>query len=792
MKIGLDWLREWIHPLPESAELARLLTMAGFEVEGRTQAAPPFTGVVVGEVLAVTRHPEADKLSICEVSAGQGAPVTVVCGASNVRVGIKVPFATVGATLPGDVAIQRAKLRGVESHGMLCSARELGLGEVPQGLLELPLELPPGQDLRSALALDESVFEINFTPNRGDALSVLGLAREIAVLTGRALASPPEPTVTVTSHRRLDIHRRAEEACPVFLGRVIEGVDPTVPTPLWMRERLRRAGLRSLGPLVDVTNYVMLELGQPMHAYDLRQLTGRVEVRMATPGERLTLLEGSEIELAADMLVIADGEAPVGLAGIMGGAKSAIAADTTDVFLEAAWFAPDAIAGRGRRFGIVTDASQRFERGVDPQGVARAMARATALLTAIAGGRVGPLEESSNIDWLPVHAPIRLRPAYLRRLIGVEIPAERVTEILSALGMQVEVLADGWSVRAPSHRFDIAIEADLVEEVARIYGYNEIPEIDAAMPSLPGNVSEGRVAPEQLAQRLVDRGYFEAINYTFVEPSLQRRLFPTVPALALANPISAELAEMRVSLWPGLLKGLSDNARRQQARVNIFEFGSKFIFQNIDLNEINCISGLAWGRAEPEQWDGSVRSVDFYDLKADVESLLAAGGYGPTVRFVQESLDCLHPGRSARIYCGDQPIGWIGELHPKVSRELELTTAPVVFEIELSSLPAAPLPRATELSKFPAVRRDLAIVVDEGCTFNELRESVTVAASRLLREMTPFDVYRGRGIETGRKSIAISLIFQDKLKTLTETDVDSVLAAIRSRLVHDLNATFRD
>jgi len=790
MKVGLEWLSDWVALNPDVGALAHQLTMAGFEVEGRSLAAPAFEGVVIGEILAAEKHPQADKLRVCSVAGPAGERLTIVCGAPNARAGLKAPLARIGARLPGNVAIRRAKLRGVESEGMLCSSRELGLGDDHDGLMELAADAVVGADFRAALALDDTILEINFTPNRGDALSVLGLARELAVLGGVTLGGPALAPVPAEHGERLPVRLLAADGCARFAGRVIRGVDPGAPTPLWMRERLRRAGLRSLGPLVDVTNYVMLELGQPMHAYDLRQLAERIDVRYARAGEKLELLEGSEIELAPDMLVIADAVAPVGLAGIMGGRKSGIAPDTTDVFLESAWFAPGVIAGRGRRLGILTDASQRFERGVDPEGAVRAIERATALLVAIAGGRVGPTEVTESVQHLPVRAPIALTPRTLKRLIGIEIPAARVGSILAALGMRVEAGAAGWTVTPPSWRFDVTQQADLVEEVARVYGYNEIPEIPASIPQRPGSVPEGRIPTARLALALVDRGWYEAINYTFVDPVLQRRLHPGVPALALANPISAELAEMRVSLWTGLVKSLADNVRRQQGRARLFEHGAKFIVQDSELKEVECISGIAWGSALGEQWGTRSLAVDFHDVKADVEALLAASGGG--FRFDADALPCLHPGRSARIHRGSEACGWIGELHPELARELALAPAPVLFEIELGIAAEAPLPRAQELSRFPAVRRDLAVVVAETLTFNQLRESVTVASSSLLREITVFDVYRGAGIETGRKSVALGLILQDKTKTLTDADVDAVMTAVRQRLQQDLQAAFRD
>ncbi|MFO0335227.1 MAG: phenylalanine--tRNA ligase subunit beta [Pseudomonadota bacterium] len=792
MKVSLDWLREWVDTGWNTAELSHRLTMAGFEVEARHAVAGEFTGVVVGEVLETARHPDADKLTVCRVAAGGAEPLQIVCGAKNVRPGLKAPLATVGAQLPGGLAIRKAKLRGVESQGMLCSSRELELGEGVDGLLELPSTLDTGQDLRAALGLDDVVLEINFTPNRGDALSVLGLARELAVLSGRSLRwptlAPVAPTLADTFPVRLD----APAAGPKFAGRVLRGLDPRAETPLWMRERLRRAGLRSLGPLVDVTNYVMLELGQPMHAYDLRRLQGGIEVRFAGDGERLVLLDGREVALEPDVLVIADAAGPVGMAGIMGGEKSGIATDTTDVFLEVAWFAPDAIAGRARRHKLLTDASQRFERGVDPAGQERAIERATQLLLEIAGGQAGPAVVTAQADSLPASRTVELDARYLERLLGIAVPGERVESILRDLGMQVSAAAGGWRVVVPSWRFDVAIPADLVEEVARVYGYAEIPPRDLVAPQAPAAVPEGRLPVARLATRLVDRGSHEAITYSFVEPGLQRRLFPDAAALPLANPISADLAEMRVSLWPGLVHALQGNVRRQQERVRIFEFGSKFIVQQSGLEEIPCVAGLVWGHADPEQWGVAERPVDFHDAKADVEALLAAAAPAADWRFEREAPSCLHPGRSARIYRSDVACGWLGELHPEVARALDLGPAPYLFELELGPAGVATLPVARPLSTFPAVRRDLAVVVKESVTFSELQRSVTVEASAWLRDLVVFDVYRGPGIETGTKSVALGLILQDNSKTLTDSEVDALVAAVVGRLKHDLSAQIRE
>ena len=791
MKLSLAWLSEWVRLPADESAFAHALTMAGFEVEGRSAAAPPFAGVVVARILSAGAHPQADKLRVCSVDAGDGSPLQIVCGAPNARAGILVPLARVGARLPGDVHIKSARLRGVESFGMLCSSRELGLGDSHAGLLELPDSFAVGEDLRDALALDDTVLEINFTPNRGDALSVIGLAREAAVLTGATMCVPPTTAIPAECGDSVAVQIEAPQGCARFAGRVIRGVNPLAKTPLWMQERLRRAGQRSLGPLIDVTNYVMLELGQPMHAYDLRRLSGSIHVRWARDGEVLELLEGTTIALAQDMLVIADDAAPVGLAGVMGGMKSGIAEDTTDVFLEAAWFNPSAVAGRGRRFGIITDASQRFERGVDAEGIERAMNRATRLLLDMAGGTPGPLVITEAPEHRPERAPIVLRPSQIERLLGIPVAAERADAILSSLGLTVRPTADGFLVTPPSWRFDLQQEADLIEVVARVVGYNEIPEIDAPMPQRAATVAEGKIPAARFVMAMVDRGYHEAIHYTFTDPQLQRLLFPEQSALALANPISSDLGEMRISLWPGLLKSLGDNVRRQQDRVFMFEHGAKFCAQGNELKEINCIAGVAFGGAEPEQWGAPRQAVDFYDVKADVEALIALNG-ADDWSFRAGTYDGLHPGKTAHLLREGRVVGVIGELHPSMTRALDLPAAPVLFEVELDALCQSPLPKSEAFSRFPAVRRDLAVVVDESLTFNQLRESVTVGVTGLLRELRVFDVYRGKGIENGRKSVALGLILQDKNKTLTDADVDAVMTGVRARLERDVKATFRD
>jgi phenylalanyl-tRNA synthetase beta chain len=792
VRVSLNWLSDWVDAGLDAADLAARLTMSGLEVESIEPAAGDFHGVVVGEVLSVERHPGADKLTVCQVAGSGSALHQVVCGAPNVRAGMKTPLALEGARLAAGDAIRSTKLRGVESQGMLCSARELGLSDEHEGILDLPDELVTGTPLRTALILDDTILTLNVTPNRGDVLSVLGVAREVAAITGRKLAPPALEPVAPVTRERFAVRLEAPAGCPRFAGRVIQGVNPAARTPMWMRERLRRAGMRPIRPIVDVTNYVMLELGQPLHAYDLRRLGGHIEVRMARAGEKLSLLDGREIALDPATLVIADRAGPVGLAGVMGGEKSGIAVDTSDVFLEGAFFPPDVVARVARGHGFVTDAAQRFERGVDPRGQERAIERATELLLAIAGGRPGPTVLTQDEASQPRRPGVTLRPERVASLLGVQIPRAEIEEILRRLGMQVAGAGDILGVIPPSHRFDIAIEQDLIEEVGRIHGYDNIPRVDAKMPQRPQPATERAVTRERLRLLLVDRGYQEVITYSFVDPRLQRRLFPQQEALALANPLSSELGEMRVSLWPGLVETLRFNQRRQQERVRMFEVGTRFEMHEGRLTESQAIAGLVTGAALPEQWGADRRAADFYDLKSDVEGLFALTGRQAEISYVEESHDCLRPGRSAAVMDGGVRVGRIGQLQPELARALELREAPWLFELAISPSFRAEVPVFREISKYPAIRRDLAVVVDEAVTLDELRESVNFAAQGLLREIVVFDVYRGKGVEDGRKSIALGLILQETSRTLTDAEADAVVAAVIERVKGDLKAGIRE
>ncbi len=795
MKITHHWMREFVPLAIKPAELAQRLTLAGLEVEAVTPVAPPFSGVVVGEVLGVGRHPNAEKLALCEVTTDGSNRLQIICGAPNVRGGLKVAVAMVGALLPGGIAIKRAKLRGLESNGMLCSARELGLGQEQDGIMELPPELPLGVDVREALDLDDTALEVNATPNRGDCMSVFGLARDYAAAhEGRYLeysAAPVEARHAAVFPARIEV----PAACPLFASRVIKGVKVGATSPAWLRERLRRVGINSISPIVDVTNYVMTELGQPMHAYDLDRLSGGITVRMAKAGEQLMLLDDKQYSLDPEFMVIADDSGAIGLAGIMGGRRTAISESTRGVLLEAAHFAPDAVAGRARRLGLFTDAAQRFERGVDPTLPALALERATALLLQIADGAAGPAQVTRAEAETGQGAPrewVKLRRGRLSSLLGVVVPDAEVEALLGAVTGAVESTAEGWRVRRPPHRFDIRIEADLIEEVARLRGFDSIAERHAVAPQVAGYATESSISDDRLLTGMADAGYREVITYSFVDPALQRRLFPEAETLALANPISAELSEMRVSLWTGLVQAAQENLRRQQSRVRLFEIGKTFDLKNSSLREVKTLAGIAAGARTPEQWGSAREPLDFYDVKADLINLFALTGSAPEFRFEADSLGCLRPGRTARIFRGATPIGWLGEVHPQLVKSLGIGVNTVIFEIEVELAFRAKPAKFIKISKFPSVRRDLSIIVDESVPLAVLQENVTVSASGLLSELRVFDVYRGPGVDFGRKSIALGLILQDSSRTLTDVDADSVVTAVVARLRDELSASIRD
>lgn len=791
MKTNIDWLRDFV-PIDVSADqLAEELTMAGLEVDSVEPAAAEFAGVVVAEILDRKPHPDADRLAICRINDGH-ADHDIVCGAANAMPGIKVPFAPIGTTLPSGLTIKAAEIRGVRSEGMLCSARELRLSDEADGLLVLDANAVLGQDLREHLKLDDHVLDIDLTPNRGDCFSVLGIAREIAAGRGDQPLDESLECAEPSSDATFDVELVDTAACPRFAGRVITGIGTESKSPDWLKERLRRAGLRPIHPIVDVTNYVMLEFGQPLHAYRLDKLNGPIEVRFANPGEPLTLLDRSTLELDADALVIADRSGAIGLAGIMGGATTAVDADTSAIFLESAYFSPTAIQGRARRYGMHTDAAIRFERGVDPSGQERAVERATALLLSIAGGTPGPIVIAEDETTVPQREPVMLRPERISALLGIDLSGDEIRRLLGRLGMELEDSADGWRVTPPSYRFDIAIEEDLVEEVGRMIGYDNIPVSPGQSSVQLGMASENRVDSEVLRDFWVARGYAEHISYGFTERAAQARLTGSDDAVPLANPISQELNVLRSTLWAGLLRSAQLNSSRQLARFRLFEVGTVFQAAGDRVAESTHIAGLVAGSRRPVHWEGESPDVDFFDLKADVEGMLSHWRAVDAFNMQVESHPALNPSRSAAIYDRQRRIGWLGELHPALQTDLDLNQTVVLFEVDLTSMADTAPPKFKAYSRFPSARRDLAVVVDESVTVDNLTKHVVEVLGDSLRRYEIFDLYRGKGVDVGRKSVGIGLILQGASRTLNDEETDVMIQQVVRRLKHELGATIRN
>ena len=792
MKFAETWLREWVDPKLDTEALGHKLTMAGHEVNSIESQGSGLIGIVIAEVLAVARHPDADRLSVCQVSTGKGKPIEVVCGAPNVVAGMKSPLAAPGVRLPDGTKLRRSKIRGVVSNGMLCSAIELGLGDEADGIIALPDDAPTGAELSAYLKLPDNIYDLDLTPNRGDCFSVLGIARDVAAMTASNLTPPDMPQASVTIDDTHAVEIKDSSACPRFAGRVIRNIEPNATSPTWMTERLRRSGLRPIHPVVDVTNYVMLELGQPLHAYDLGLLNGAIRPRFAKKGEKVTLLDGKELNLAKDTLLITDDSGPIGLAGIMGGLSTAVSEETSDVYFEAAFWPPSVVAGRARSYGLHTDASLRFERGVDPGGQARAVERASELLVAISGGDAGPLTDIVDAKHLPSASPISLRRARLERVLGTKIPDEKVVEILSNLQLGVEQTDDGWQVNIPSFRFDLEIEDDLVEEVARIYGYDLIPETTATaeLPLRP--VTESKIDLELVAASLVARDYQEVITYSFIDADNNLRFTGEDSELVLSNPISSEMSVMRASLWPGMIASASANVARQQERVRFFEIGKSFHGKLKEPLEVVRVSGLAIGSALPEQWGGAAQGVDFFDIKSDIEALLQMAGNGAQIEFEASSHVALQAGQTANIVRDGQLIGVVGKLHPAIAKSFDLNKDVILFELDAALAFASDVPKSTVVSKFPAIRRDIALVVDENIAAGDLVKVAASAAPDLIRNVTIFDVYQGPGIEAGRKSIALGLILQETSRTLTDEDADSVMDTAVRNLKREFAAELRD
>lgn len=805
MKVSESWLREWVNPDIQTDKLIHLLTMAGLEVDGVEPAAPMFSGVVVGEITAIEAHPDAEKLRVCTVSNGD-AQSQVVCGAANAAAGIKIPFAQVGAVLPGDMQIKQAKLRGVESSGMLCGASELGLEDAVDGLLLLPKDAKVGQDFREYLNLDDPIIEVDLTPNRGDCLSINGVARETGVLTTTDVSAPVIDAVTATIDDTLAVNLSAPEYCPRYAGRIIRDIDLSAETPLWMREKLRRADMRSIDPVVDVTNYVMMELGQPLHAFDLDTLDGDIDVRLANEQEQLILLDQKALKLDPSMLVIADQKQALALAGIMGGSRSGVSSKTRNVFLESAFFVPEQHAGQARKQGMHTDASHRYERGVDSRLQERALERATALLIDIVGGKAGPI---TLVDKTKTKLPtVLLRESQIKRILGFAIPAERVMDILTRLALSPESTDGGWKVTVPSHRFDIAIEADLLEELARIYGYEQLPVEPPVAKMGFSERSEASLSNASFRRQLIANGYRETITYSFIDPELHSLFNPDTAAVELINPLASDMASMRTSILPGIVSAAKYNLNRQQTRLKLFEMGLGFVPDGAKLDQSPLLAGLLCGQRSPETWLRGRESTgqksqtadvfDFYDIKADVESLLALGGktgVQSDVRFVvndgSSPVTALHPGQSADVYLGEQRVGYVGLLHPQLLKKLDLDQEVWVFELQLNLISAKKVPEFKELSKFPEVRRDLAVIVDGSVSAGDVVSCAQEAATEHLVSLVVFDQYSGAGIEDSKQSIGLGLTWQHSKRTLNEDEVNTLTNDVVASLKQRFNASLR-
>ncbi|MBH3426168.1 phenylalanine--tRNA ligase subunit beta [Pseudomonas alkylphenolica] len=790
MKFSENWLRGWVNPQVSRDELVARLSMAGLEVDSVTPAAGQFSGIVVGEVLSTEQHPDADKLRVCQVSNGSET-FQVVCGAPNVRPGLKIPFAMIGAELPGDFKIKKAKLRGVESNGMLCSAAELQISEENDGLRELAADAPVGEDVRVYLDLDDASIEIGLTPNRGDCLSVAGLARDVGALYDVPVTRLQVPAVAAAHDEVRPVEVLAPAACPRYLGRVIRNVDLSRPTPLWMVERLRRSDVRSIDAAVDITNYVMLELGQPMHAFDLAEINGGVRVRMAEEGEKLVLLDGQEVALRSDTLVIADHSRALAIAGVMGGEHSGVSATTRDIFLESAFFEPISVAGKARSYGLHTDASHRYERGVDSQLAREAIERATGLLLDIVGGEAGPVIDVTSEADLPQVAPITLRAERLTQMLGMEMASAEVEQLLNGLGLKTTAGEGQWQVEVPSHRFDISLEVDLIEELARLYGYNRLPVRYPQARLAPQAKAEARGELPALRRLLVARGYQEAITYSFIDPKLFELFSPGVEPLLLANPISSDMAAMRASLWPGLVKSLQHNLNRQQDRVRLFESGLRFVGQLGDLKQEPMLAGVVCGSRLPEGWANGRDTIDFFDVKADVEAVLGFSGSLAEFSFVPGKHPALHPGQTARIERDGREVGYLGAIHPELSKALGLDRPVFVFELVLGEVADGRLPKFSELSKFPEVRRDLALVAGRDVASSSVLEVIRDNAGEWLTDLRLFDVYQGKGIDPDRKSLAVGLTWQHPSRTLNDEEVNTATQNILTSLEQRLNTTLR-
>lgn len=790
MKVSEIWLREWVNPALTREELCAQLTMAGLEVDELAPVAEEFTGVVVGKILSIEKHPEADRLNICSVDVGGGNPLTIVCGAKNVKVGMKVPAALEGAVLANKVKIILSQIRGVTSQGMLCSAKELGLSEQSEGLLQLPNNAVLGENIWEYLKLTDYVIDVAITPNRGDCLSLLGLAKEIAALNECALHIPNISPIKPSIDDTLKVTVQKSTECPRYVGRIIRDVKADTTTPMWMQERLRRSGLRSISPVVDVMNYVMLELGQPMHAFDLKQISDEIVVRMAKDNEELALLDGQTVKLSNDTLVIADKSKPLAIAGVMGGLDSGVTLLTQDIFLESAYFQPTIIGKTGRSYGLGSDSSYRFERGIDPTIQVLAIERATELLLEIVGGKPGPVIEVTNQEYLPQPAKINLRKERVAKILGLVISDRDIEKIMQRLGFSSDKIAEGWEVTVPARRSDITIEVDLIEEIARLYGYDKLPLLQAASSLTINPRPETQINLAAVRHVLCDLGYNEVVTYSFIDKKLQSLFDPELKPVELVNPISADMAVMRTNLWPGLVNTLIYNQNRQQSRVRLFEVGLRFIPEGSALLQQRMLSGLISGSAFPEQWGIPNREIDFFDLKGDLLNVFKLTLSPEEFTFKPCAHPALHPGQSAEIYRSGKLFGLIGVLHPSIKQSLDIQSKVIVFELALDQLDVARLPHFTEISKFPEIRRDIAILVDQAVPAAVIQDTISEVAGELLKDLNIFDIYQGKGIAQDRKSVALALTLQHASRTLRDEEVaellERIIDALKDRFAAEL------
>lgn len=784
MKFSQHWLQELVKTKLITESLVDQLTMAGLEVDKVEAVAGKFTDVVVGEVLDVVPHPDADKLQVCTVDIGKAEKLNIVCGAKNVRKNLKVAVAQVGAVLPGDFKIKKAKLRGVESCGMLCSEKELGLAETSAGIMELPLDAPISTDVIKYLNLDDVTINVDLTPNRGDCASMVGIAREVAAINECKYSLSKIKAIKPIIKDSLAVNLVASKECPRYVGRIIRDINVNASTPLWMQERLRRSGIRSIDPIVDVTNYVLLELGQPMHAFDLANIAQGINIRLAKKGEQLTLLDETNVALTPQDLVIADHKQPIALAGVMGGLNSGINSNTRDIFLESAFFDPIKIATTAKRYNLQTDSSYRFERGVDYALQVRAIERATQLLLDIVGGKPGPVIEQSSREFLPRPKKVKLRLARIEKMLGIKIPTKTVYDVLQRLEMSVKKGAKICCVTIPSHRFDCTIEVDLIEEIARIYGYENIPARTYAANLAIPPISATETPLQTIRELLQSRDYHEVITYSFIDPKMQQLLDPEQTPVALTNPIANNMSVMRTSLWPGLLETLIYNLNRQQERIRLFETGLRFCQVKDKLQQQRVIAGIAYGAAYSEQWGENKRFVDFYDVKADLESL-GDFTFHPCLHAA------LHSGKSAQIYKNQKPIGYLGVLHPNIARILELKHETILFELLLDDVQQKVIPEYQPISKYPAIRRDLAFLANRDISAAQIESIIKQKIGELLTDLTIFDVYQSKDISAEQKSIALGLTLQDASRTLNDSEVNELLTEVITSLEEKLGLELR-